>query len=259
MSGRKELVKLIRGISNRHDLYRVFSDFLELSALALANRFDLTRYAQREVRYMQVIKGYRKDEAVGFAHALGALCLAMEEQPGDVLGDVFGELELGNSARGQFFTPYHLCEFMARLTVDADHARALIAERGFFTVQEPAVGAGAMIIALAMHLAQAGIDYTQHLHVTAVDVDQRAVHMAFIQFTLLGIPAKVVDGNTLSLEVREVWPTFAHVVGLWESKLRRGYALGSAMDRNRLPFSPTSVAPAQLSLFTSSAAMEQVA
>lgn len=51
-----------------------------------------------------------------------------------------------------------------------------------------------------------------------------------VQFSLLHIPAVVILGNTLALEEREHWYTPAHVIGLWSQKLRRGYALGSAMD-----------------------------
>ena len=87
-----------------------------------------------------------------------------------------------------------------------------------------------MVIAMAEAMGKAGINYQQHLHVVAQDVDTRAVHMCFLQLSLLHIPAIVVLGNTLSLEVREQWFTPAHIMGLWGVKLDRGYALGSAMD-----------------------------
>jgi hypothetical protein len=55
--------------------------------------------------------------------------------------------------------------------------------------------------------------------------------MTFLQLSLLHVPAIVIVGNTLSLEERERWYTPAHIMGMWDNKLRRGYALGSAMDR----------------------------
>lgn len=112
-----------------------------------------------------------------------------------------------------------------------------------------------MIVALAMEMQAAGIEYRDHLHVTAIDVDPRAAHMAYVQFTLLHIPAVVIVGNTLTLEVRETWPTFAHASGLWSWKLKRGYALGSAADPAEagdvVDVVPASapVAAAQLDLF----------
>lgn len=232
MSHRTDLIKLLRANAGRHHLFDVFRDFVELSACALANAIDPVGYDRREAQYMQIIRKYNKDEASRFAQAFAALTGAMEDEPGDVLGDVFGELEQGNAARGQFFTPITICQLMARLTLNPEHAHELIAQRGYFTVQEPAVGAGAMVIALALHLREHGINYQQHMHATCIDVDARAVHMAYVQFALLGLPAVLVVGNTLTLEQREVWHTPAHIMGLWDTKLRRGYALGSAMDKS---------------------------
>jgi hypothetical protein len=59
--------------------------------------------------------------------------------------------------------------------------------------------------------------------------------MAYLQLSLLHIPAVVILGNTLALEEREHWFTPAHILGGWSRKLRRGYALGSAMDAASAP------------------------
>ncbi|CAM5590000.1 N-6 DNA methylase [Rhodanobacter lindaniclasticus] len=240
---RKALVKLLQANAYQHHMHDVFRDFVEMAACALANAIDPVGYDAREAQYMRIIGKYDAEESCRFAQALGALTGAMADEPGDVLGDVFGELEQGNAARGQFFTPASICQLLARLTLPPEHARALIAQRGFFTVQEPACGAGAMVIALALHLREHGINYQQHLHVTAIDVDARAAHMAYVQFALLGIPAVVVIGNSITLEQREVWHTPAHILGWWDNKLRRGYALGSAMDGAR-PVDPVTAAVA---------------
>ena len=94
---------------------------------------------------------------------------------------------------------------------------------------------GAMIIAMATALSAKGVNYQQCMHVTAIDTDLRAVHMAYLQFSLLGIPATVVHGNTLTLEQHSVWHTPAHHLGLWGPKLRRGYLLGSPADDDSTP------------------------
>ncbi|MEH6566210.1 MAG: N-6 DNA methylase [Halopseudomonas sp.] len=228
---RKALVKLLQQASHRHHLWEVFGDFIEMAAIALANSTDLTQHERREARYMQLIGRYEPAEQKLFPMMFGELTLAMEFGPDDVLGKVFGELELGNSARGQFFTPYHLCALIAQVNVgDGEHCRDLIRQRGYVRVSEPAAGAGAMVIAMAEAMTKAGINYQQHMHVVAQDVDSRAVHMAFLQLSLLHIPAIVVLGNTLTMEVREQWFTPAHIMGLWGVKLERGYALGSEMD-----------------------------
>jgi N-6 DNA Methylase len=138
----------------------------------------------------------------------------------DFLGSLFMELELSNHWRGQFFTPYTLCGFMARVTFSPEDLREKVEEQGFVTVMEPACGAGAMIIAFASAMLEAGFNPQQHLHVTAIDVDQTAAYMAFIQLSLLGIPATVYVGNTLTGQMREVLHTPFHRRGLWDWKLR---------------------------------------
>src|SRR5580698_5821659 len=123
---------------------------------------------------------------------------------------------------GQFFSPYPLCRMMAKMTLgDEEDVRARIEARGFVTVQEPCCGSGAMVIALAHEMRELGINHQQHLHVTATDVDPKCVHMAYVQFALLHIPAVIVHGNTLSLEEFGRWYTPAHIMDGWAWKLRR--------------------------------------
>lgn len=45
--------------------------------------------------------------------------------------------------------------------------------------------------------------------------------MAYVQFSLLHLPAVVVVGNALTLEEREHWFTPAHVLGGWTGRLQR--------------------------------------
>lgn len=219
---RAAVVKLMRHASHRHQLWDVFGDFIECAAISLANAVDIRQHVAREERYHRIRQRYSVEEFATFPRMLAHVVDAMTLEPCDVLGMIFGELELGNAARGQFFTPYSICHMMAGLMIgDAAQARAAIAGRGFFTVSEPACGAGAMVIGMAMHLHGLDVDYQRTMHVTAVDVDSRAVHMAFIQFSLLHIPAIVIRGNTLTLQEDEHWYTPAHIIGGWSSKLRR--------------------------------------
>jgi hypothetical protein len=108
---------------------------------------------------------------------------------------------------------------MAKMLVhDAKH---LAKKQQFIRAHEPCVGSGAMVIALAQALRDEGINYQQHLHVTAIDLDIVAVHMAYVQCTLLHIPAMMLHGDTLRGETYSVWRTFAHVMGCWDAKLAR--------------------------------------
>lgn len=220
---RKELVKLVRGLAYRHSHWQVFADFAEAAAIAISNAVDLASREKREERYMQIVQRYNPDELAKFPQMLGELTLALEEEPADVMGAAFHDLELHNKWAGQFFSPYTLCRMMAKMTLsDRESVEAKIAERGFIRASEPACGSGAMVIALAHEIRDMDINYQQHLHVTAVDVDPKCVHMAYLQFSLLHIPAVIVHGNSLSLEEYGHWYTPAHIMDGWSWKLRRG-------------------------------------
>lgn len=233
----KELVKLFGSLAYRHSAWQVFVDFAEAAAISISNAVDLPQREKREERYMHLIKRYQPDELAKFPQMLAELTLALEEEPSDVLGRTFHDLELHNKWAGQFFSPYPLCRMMAKMILgDEDGLRARIAERGFVTAQEPACGAGAMIIALAHEMKDAGVNYQQHLHVTAVDVDLKCVHMTYLQFSLLHIPAVIVHGNSLSLEEFGRWHTPAHIIGGWNWRLRRDD--DAAHEVQKLPDSP---------------------
>lgn len=215
----KSLSKLLTGLSPRHDTFTVFSDFVAMAAISISNAVDLANSATREADYMSIVKRYeRKDDLDVFPRAFAELTLALEDDMSDVLGRVFHELSLQNKWAGQFFTPDHICRLMAGISL-TDDLKKTIEERGYIHANEPCVGAGAMIIALARTMREAGLNEQQALHVTAVDVDIRAVHMAYVQLSLLHIPAVIVHGNSMTLEEWSQWHTPARVLGGWRFRI----------------------------------------
>jgi len=257
----QELTKLINSLAYRHSAWQVFSDFVEASAISISNAVDKPQFEKREARYMELIKRYNKEELAKLPEMLGHLIEALEHETTDVLGKVFHDLELHNKWTGQFFSPYHLCKMMAKMTADKEHVESIIAESGFVRASEPCVGSGAMVIALAEAMKEDGINYQQHLHVTAVDVDIKCVHMAYIQLSLLHIPAVIVHGNTLSLEEYSHWYTPAHIMGGWNYKLRHASSSDEKHEIIAAPVAPmeplgqqeekpiTREPPSQLTLF----------
>jgi len=215
------IVKRFRGFSGSRSTWDAFRDFLELAACTLSNTVDLrpTR-EEREARYMATIKKYTPEEVQAFPQILALLALALEDEATDVLGRVYMELELGNKWGGQFFTPQCLADVMGAMTFDPEGARAIIAERGYITLSEPAAGGGALVIGMCKAMKAAGFNYTRQLHVTAVDVDEKSAHMTYIQLSLLGVPAVVVHGNSLSLQEWSHWYTPVHVLDGWTPRLR---------------------------------------
>jgi len=227
------LEQAIRQLSYSQHLFTTFRHFVELSAIAFSNVADPVNKDAREAQYLAIVKQYTPQDFQTFPDLLGMLVACLEQEPSDVLGVLYHRLELHNEQSGQFFTPYPLCQFMAKMLVhDAKH---LVAEQEFIRAHEPCVGSGAMVIALAQALREEGINYQQKLHVTAIDIDLLAVHMAYVHLTLLHIPAIIVHGDTLRAKTYSVWRTFAHVMGFWDAKLAR--------DSRQLP--PPAPEPAQ--------------
>ncbi len=258
---RKQLIKLLREASRRRNLYDVFDDFVTMAALAVANAVDLHQRDTREAEYMRIVGRYEPDEVALFPQMLAITTEALEAEPRDFLGEVFGELELGNAARGQFFTPSEVCRLMASVTVGStEQLQQLVDERGYIRVHEPACGAGAMLIAFAEEFAARGFSRSRQMHVVAIDVDRRAALMCYLQLSLLGIPAEIVVGNALTLECREQWFTPVHILEGWTWRLRRTGGASSAVEKPEHPApdvpacttdAPAAAAPAapQLTLF----------
>ncbi|WP_116827457.1 MULTISPECIES: N-6 DNA methylase [Pseudomonas syringae group] len=208
---------------------RVFADFVEMAAIAIRNSCDQSARDVREARYLTLIGKYKPQDQPKFGELLQHLVQALDLQAGDLLGELYMSLGVSNADMGQFFTPPSISTVLSKLAMDSDHIQAQVKRRGFVTLSEPASGSGAMVIGFANSMFELGINYQQHLHATLIDLDIRAVHMAFIQLSLLHIPAVVVHGNTLTLAEYSHWHTPSHAMNLFDYKLKRGFSLDSEM------------------------------
>lgn len=227
-----QIIKLLEPMARSRQMHDVFTDFVAMAARAVSNRFDRGHFKQREAEYLQISKRYTREELTNFGHALGALHMGLGTagigvhtgDPGeinfrDLLGETYMALDLGNANVGQFFTPASVCRLMARLTIDRDAVERAVASKGFITLHEPAVGGGATVIHYAEVLRDAGFDHTGCMHAVAVDVSDAAVNMAYLQLSLLGIPAVVLHGNSLTMQFRATWYTPMHIISGWSKKL----------------------------------------
>ncbi|WP_165909772.1 N-6 DNA methylase [Variovorax guangxiensis] len=225
---KKELTSLLRDNARRHRLSTVFSDFVELGALAVSNKVDKLQYDKREARYLEIVGRYEREEVERFPIMFGLLADWLACGFSDCLGDLFMSLELGDNFKGQFFTPYSVSSLMAALTIG--DATSEVERKGFITFNEPACGSAGMLIACAEALTAQQLDHTRHMHAIAIDIDATAVHMAYLQLSLLGVPAIVIHGNALTLKEYGHWVTPMHVLGGWDCRLRRAEALRQAVE-----------------------------
>lgn len=191
---KKEIIKIINGLSGSRSPYDVFCDWVKCMALSIQNNcsfYGTSVWQEREEEHIKTIHPYGTDKKK-FSEMFALLALILEDDMTDALGQIYMESGCGNKNTGQFFTPFHVSEACARLALMED-----ISDRKRITLNEPSCGGGGMIIATAKALKDKGINYQRTLDVVAQDLDWKAVYMCYVQLSLLGIRGIVVQGNTL--------------------------------------------------------------
>lgn len=197
--------KEIEKIAYRHQIVRVFDDFLQMAICAFS-------FGKMEDRYAEICQRYDPDERKMFGNVLGAMVLDYEDAAdnagswGDVLGRYFEQTNSSSqaSAMGQFFTPEHICDLMARITVPQDQQGQSV------TVNDPSCGSGRNLIAhCRLHP-----DNRMGCFYTACDLDYRCVNMTALNFVMYGMRGVVIHMNTLSLKIYSGYRVYLPETGL---------------------------------------------
>ena len=234
----KQFVKLLEDVSYGHS--NVLSDFAEMGALSIYNAVMPRGGAwhEREKRYLQIVKGYKKEQMAKICQMLACIVQSFENGMAlsakakssdavlssqamgirDVLGEIYMDEKVVSRSRWDSdvaFTPWHVSYMMAQMQL----ADFQLPERGWFRLAEPACGTGGLVIAAAAVIN----DHTKHnfqrvMHATMVDIRATLAHMAYIQMSLLHIPAVVIHGDSLSGKEWSRWRTPAHILGFWEGR-----------------------------------------
>ena len=206
-SAKDELREAIRSLGTTMGLNNAFTKFLELTATALGAELDPVNAKVRDQQYEDAQKGLKPDELSEFARMTALMWLSVlehQEEPIDILGDIYHSLRLNNEWNGQFFTPDDVARMMAMIVNP-------VLEQGdsqdYLTLNEPTCGSGTMVIASIWAMKKHAFDYRNKAFFVAQDIDIRCVWMAYIQLSLYGIPAVVIHGNTLTMETWSQWYT----------------------------------------------------
>ncbi len=222
----KPFIKAFNDIARQKHRYTVFSDFVRMSAISLHN--SVNKIESLENEYMDIVKGYSKEEASSMAQLLAKLIKLLDDEPIDVLGGLYMELDLGNAHTGQFFTPNHISQLMAQMSYE-DELRNM--KKPFITLSEPACGAGGMVLAFAKVMLSFGHNPANTLWAQCIDIDRTAALMCYVQLSLWNIPAQILVGNTLTMEFNEQYYTPAYYLNGWEAKLKWHELMDFALER----------------------------
>jgi hypothetical protein len=221
---KRDFEKLFRTLRYSRDDRQAFVDFAELSAVWMGTAlydharlygiklFDKDDLYHHLVKVGDGVKGRYKEKEIEIISELCGIAQNGIMQGGcDFLGELYNDLELtGTSARqatGEFFTPYALGKMMARMQIDPNVVKRAIDEKGFISVEEPACGAGCLLIAVIEHMEEMGFNPKEHLFFVARDVSRLCFNMSYIQMACLEASGMIIHGNTLTLETYETRPT----------------------------------------------------
>lgn len=212
----KEFTAKLQSLDRSKRIYKVFKDFLTLSTCALAQPFY--RSDEIEQIYLETVNRYTKEQAEEFSQLLAFLIEALTEKYQDFLGQVYMQLNFGNSAKGQFFTPYSVSQLMAE--INFIEVEEKLKSNEFITLSDPCCGSAGMIIAFAETMKNKGYNYQNQLFVEVIDIDEMCFMMAYIQLSLYGIPAKVMQGDTITWKFSKVLYTPFYFLNGFEWKLK---------------------------------------
>lgn len=191
----EEIADKITEMSGTYSGYEIFSDWIQAFALSVSNSTDMIHgklWKEREKQYMNIVQKYGEEKIQDFCQLNGMLVAALDENIEDVLGKVYMMAGLGSKQTGQFFTPFHISELVGKLAIPED-----ISLENPMKFNEPSTGGGGMIIAAVKVLRDRGINPQHCMDVVARDLDWKGVYMTYVQLSLLGIKATVVQGDTL--------------------------------------------------------------
>ena len=223
----KGIHERFRYLSDRYGRWEVWADFITMSACSLC----LSDRQKREEEYASIAKKYKSDEVQRFLEMFALTVEALEHNPNqDFLGDLFMRFDLGNTWKGQFFTPYHVCQCMAALT--AGDLKSQLKQQPWISVNDPAVGAGALMIAFAQECLRQRVNYQTNTLFVGQDIDRTAAMMSFVQLSLLGCPGYIIVGDSLlnpivgpsvllpvQQEGQDIWYTPMYFADTWQLRV----------------------------------------
>ena len=214
-----KILKLLEKGCLRIGRHEFLSDVFECGAIAISNRFDKRQAERREERYLQIVKKYDRDTLELLTKVFAEIYMLLSQQINpavgfnDWLGELYMRSETSNKYTGQFFTPYNLSKASAAMAINEAIVNEHIEQDKILTLNEPACGAGGMVIAAADILYnQYHFNISRNLLVECSDIDSRCVHMAYLQLGLAGIPAVIFKRDTLSMQTWERWETPAYIM-----------------------------------------------
>lgn len=222
----------IVSLGRKYDTRQVFEDFVICCAYSLANAANYNQ--DRENEYLRIAKKYDKEEFNSFAKMFAALQIELgKDDFDDVLGNLYEELGLSSKHLGQFFTPIHISDLMAKLTFNADDTKKEIEENGYTTMSDPCCGSGRMLLSYLKTCRENDINMDK-VYFEGADLSKLCSCMTYVNLSLLGASAIVYNQDTLLLDVYDsfITPALIFNKNLTDRLIEKGVLIRKDVSKN---------------------------
>ncbi len=193
----KRFIKTLEGLAGRRSVVDAFSDVC--AALACGIEQLSPNPQEREERFASTMAKYDADDRRVFGQLLAIVVEALDLRRESFLGPVLEEIGAANSRNGQFLTPVDLAKLMGRIVGTPTVAAEKHRPGELVTLNDPACGAGVLMIQSAEELVQAGVAKSD-IYIICGDIDLRACDMTFIELSLLGYAARIEHRDALAMK-----------------------------------------------------------
>jgi type I restriction-modification system DNA methylase subunit len=204
----KEFLNIFEPLGRVYGWHSVFADFAEITSCAVHQmpyHIQLVKkdidFERVEEQYMAVVNKYKKEELDIICKLYAVTVQELNIKPYDFLGAVYQRLNINNKQNGEFFTPPHISELMARVALN--DIGGLIDKKGLISICEPSCGAGVMLIEAVNVIQELNYDPRKVMCFQATDINRICFNMCYIQMSQLGIAGEVIHGNTITGEIWE--------------------------------------------------------
>lgn len=212
----------IISLGRKYDTRQVFEDFVTCCAYSLANAASYNQ--ERENEYLRIAKKYEKEEFNSFAKMFAALQIELgKDDFDDVLGNLYEDLGLSSKHLGQFFTPIHISDLMAKITFNAEDTKKEIEKDGYTSMYDPCCGSGRMLLSYFKACKENGIDIDK-VYFDGGDLSKLCSCMTYVNLSLLGASAIVYNQDTLQMKVYDsyITPALVYNKDLAEKLVEKG-------------------------------------
>lgn len=199
----------IISLGRKYDTRQVFEDFVICCAYSLANAASYNQ--DREDEYLRIAKKYENEEFNSFAKMFAALQIELgKDDFDDVLGNLYEDLGLSSKHLGQFFTPIHVSDLMAKITFSTDDTKKEIEKDGYTSMSDPCCGSGRMLLSYLKACRENDINMDK-VYFEGADLSKLCCCMTYVNLSLLGASAIVYNQDTLQMKVYDSYITPALV------------------------------------------------